>query len=225
MIAIKRPKSKPGRFQDNSLEAVYSAPWIDFMKRAMIVNALAPEEDIGIMAFGKINQDRLTWAMGFFNGQGRNRDAVVSDKEFFNPHRLFPVPPFRFPPMAQRSLLGGILQHRQQRTGPVVRRVHKTGIHAYFHFSERCDAGRRLTRWGLEMEYLYGTFNLKAEYIEGHFATIESIDQSLDLDLNGFYLNLGYILTGEDAPRDLPITPRIVFDPAQGGWGAWQVVD
>ncbi len=35
-----------------SLEAVYSARWTDFIERAMIVNALSPQEDLGIMAFG-----------------------------------------------------------------------------------------------------------------------------------------------------------------------------
>lgn len=32
------------------------------------------------------------------------------------------------------------------------------------------------------------------------------------------------MLTGEDAPRDFAINPLNVFDPANGGWGSWQVV-
>ena len=48
----------------------------------MIVNALAPQEDIGIMAFGKGWNDQIVYALGFFNGQGRNTAAVVDDKDF-----------------------------------------------------------------------------------------------------------------------------------------------
>jgi phosphate-selective porin OprO/OprP len=62
------------------------------------------------------------------------------------------------------------------------------------------------------------------EYLAGRFERIERGSQSCDLDVDGFYLTIGYVLTGEDAARDAAIKPLNVFDPSKGGWGAWEVV-
>lgn len=214
-----------GQFKEPfSLEGVYSARWIDFMERAMIVNALSPQEDIGIMAFGKVCQDRFVWALGFFNGQGRNREAVVDDKDFAT--RLVYAP---FLHSVSQSWLKNLYVGGSFSTGNNERDLSGTefttqALTPFFEFQQGVIRDDGLTRWGLEIEYLYGPFNLKTEYLSGRFETVKSLDLSSDLDVNGFYVNLGYVLTGEDSPRDRPITPRVIFDPSQGGWGAWQVV-
>ncbi|MEW6666355.1 MAG: porin [Thermodesulfobacteriota bacterium] len=210
-------------FEPFSLEAVYSARWTDFIERAMIVNALSPQEDIGIMAFGKVWQDQLVWALGLFNGQGRNRDAVVNDKDITT--RLV-YKPFLHPeslPWLKDLHLGGSFS-----TGNNERDLSGSDFttHAFtpfFDIQPGVSQDDRLTRWGLETEYLYGPFSLKAEYLSGHFQTVKSGNRFGDLDVDGFYLNLAYVLTGEAAPRDAPIKPSSVFDPSLGGWGAWQV--
>ncbi|MBI4774692.1 MAG: hypothetical protein HY788_11020 [Deltaproteobacteria bacterium] len=207
-----------------SLEAVYSARWTDFIERAMIVNALSPQEDIGIMAFGKVYQDQLVWALGFFNGQGRNEDAVVDDKDVTL--RLVYSP---FLHSTSLSWLNNLYVGGSFSTGNNERDLSGTEFSTqaftpFFDFEPGVTQDDRLTRWGLEAEYLYGPFNLKTEYLSGHFETVGNGNEFADLDVNGFYLNLGYILTGENAPRDLPIHPRSVFDPSEGGWGAWQLM-
>jgi phosphate-selective porin OprO/OprP len=207
-----------------SLENVYSARWTDFMERAMIVNAISPQEDIGIMAFGKVDQERLTWALGFFNGQGRNREAVVNDKDFTTRITYSP-----FLHSASLAWLKHLYMGGSFSTGNNERDLSGTefttqAFTPFFIFQQGVTQDDRLTRWGLEIEYLYGPFNLKSEYLSGHFETVESGNRVGGLDVSGFYLNLGYILTGENSPRDLPIKPRVNFDPSKGGWGAWQLV-
>jgi phosphate-selective porin OprO/OprP len=207
-----------------SLEAVYSARWTDFLERAMIINALAPQEGIGIMAFGKVYHDQLTWATGFFNGQGRNRDAVVDDKDFTTRLVYSPFLHSDSRPWLKDLYIGGSFSTGNNERDLSGDEFTTQAFMPFFTFQEGVTQDDRLTRWGLEMEYLYGPFNLKAEYLAGHFETIKSLDQSTDLDVKGFYINLGYILTGEDIPRDQPIKPLVNFDPSEGGWGAWQLV-
>lgn len=207
-----------------SLEAVYSARWTDFMERASIVSALSPEEDIGIMAFGKIYQDQLTWAMGFFNGQGRNTDAAVDDKDFTTRLVYTPFLHSQSLPLFKELYVGGSLS-----TGHNERDLEGTEFRTnartpFFEFQSGVSQDKWLTRWGLEMEYFLGPFHIMSEYLAGHFEKVESGDQSTDLDVDGFYVNLGYVLTGENAARDAAIKPRNVFDLSKGGWGAWEVV-
>lgn len=68
-----------------------------------------------------------------------------------------------------------------------------------------------------------GVVGSSSEYLSGHFEKVGTATRFGELDVDGFYVNLAYILTGEDAVRDLPIKPLGNFDPSQGGWGAWQV--
>ena len=207
-----------------SLEAVYSARWTDFMERAMIVNAVAPQEDIGIMAFGKVWDNQLDWAAGFFNGQGRNQDAIVNDKDFTTRVVYSPFRNSVSLPYLKNLYVGGSFSTGNNERDMSDVEFTTQSFTPFFDFQSGVTQDDRLTRWGLELEYLYGPFNVKTEYLSSHFQKVRSGDRFTDFNVDGFYMNLGYILTGEDSPRDLPIKPRVVFDPSRGGWGAWQLV-
>ena len=207
-----------------SLEAVYSARWTDFMERAMVVNALSPQEDIGLMAFGKVYRNQLEWAAGFFNGQGRNDEAVVDDKDFTARIVYAPFYHSSSLPSLKDLYVGGSFSTGNNERDLSGIEFTTQAFTPFFDFQPGVDQDDRLTRWGLELEYLSGPFNLKTEYLSGHFETVKNTEFSTEFDVHGYYLNLGYVLTGEDSPRDLPIKPKAVFDPSQGGWGAWQVV-
>ena len=73
---------KLGQYKEPfSLESQYSARWIDFVERSIGVTNVQPSEDIGVMVFGKFLDNHVDYAIGFFNGQGRDREAVVDDKD------------------------------------------------------------------------------------------------------------------------------------------------
>jgi phosphate-selective porin OprO and OprP len=211
-------------FEPFSLEAVYSARWTDFMERAMIVNALSPQEDIGIMAFGKVYRDQLTWAMGFFNGQGRNTDAVVNDKDFTTRLVYKPFLHSESLGLLKELYVGGSFSTGNNERGLGGSDFRTHALTPFFDFQSGVSQDDRLTRWGLEIEYFLGPFHMRSEYLAGYFEKIESGNQSGDLDVDGFYVTLGYVLSGENAARDAAIKPRSVFDPSKGGWGAWEVV-
>jgi phosphate-selective porin OprO/OprP len=211
-------------FEPFSLEAVYSSRWTDFIERAMIINALAPQEDIGIMAFGKVYNDRLVWALGFFNGQGRNREAVVDDKDFTTRLAYSPFLHSDSLPWLKYLYLGGSFSTGNNERDLSGSDFRTQAFTPFFDFQPGVAQDDRLTRWGVEAEYLLGPFSAKSEYLSGRFDRVGTAGLFSDLEVSGFYVNLGYVLTGEDATRDAPIKPRVVFDPSEGGWGAWQLV-
>jgi phosphate-selective porin OprO/OprP len=45
-----------------------------------------------------------------------------------------------------------------------------------------------------------------------------------DLYVNGWYVTLSYLLTGEDAQRNKPVRPLNDFNIKEGGWGAFELL-
>lgn len=211
-------------FEPFSLEAMYSALWTDFMERAVIVNTLSPQEDIGIMILGKFWENRMEYGLGFFNGQGRNREAVVDDKDFTA--RLVYSPFLHSSSLIflKKLNIGGSFStgnNKQDLSGFDLKSDAAT---PFFDIQSGVNQDGRLTRWGLELDYAISSFGLKGEYLQGRFDRITKGTSYSNLDLSGGYFTAGYVLTGEDWPQNATIKPRRDFDPARGGWGAFQIL-
>lgn len=207
-----------------SLEAIYSALWTDFLERAVIVNSLSPQEDIGVMVFGKLWSNRIEYGLGAFNGQGRNREAVVDDKDFTG--RLVFTPFLHstsFPSLKKLSFGGsyGTGNNKQDLSGFDLKTEAAT---TFLDIQSGVNQDGRLTRWGLELDYGVGPFGIKGEYLQGRYDDLTKGAAKTYYAQRGAYLTAGYVLTGEDWNLNTTINPRRNFDPAQGGWGAFQLV-
>ncbi len=211
-------------YEPFSMEAVYSARWLDLIERATIVNALSPQEDIGIMAFGKVWDNRFEYALGFFNGQGRNRDSTVSDKDFTTRIAYSPFLHASSLPFLKKLNVGASFSTGNNERDLSGSDLQTEAFTTFFDFQSGVSQDGRLSRGGGELEYLYGPFSLRTEYLYGHFEDIRQGDQFAELTLKGGYVNIGYVVTGEDAPRDNPIKPRCNFDPSTCKWGAFQLM-
>jgi phosphate-selective porin OprO/OprP len=209
-------------FEPFSLEAIYSARWTWFMERAMIVNAISPQEDIGGMLFGKLWDGRLEYGLGVFNGQGRNAAAVVSDKDFTGRVVLTPWAGEAKGHALRGLSLGGSFGAGNNEKSLSGADFQTQGMTTWYDFGANVRQDGELTRWGLEAQYLLGPFSAQGEFLSARFADIRNGSATAGLDVDGYYLNLGWVLTGEDAPGDGTIRPRRDFDPGAGGWGAWQ---
>ena len=141
-------------YEPFSMEAVYSSRWTDLIERAMIVNALAPQEDIGIMAFGKIYEDQLVWAVGAFNGQGRNREAVVDDKDLTTRLVYSPFLHADSLPWLKDLYLGGSFSTGNNERDLSGNDFSTQAFTPFYDFQQVVAMDDRLTRWGLEAEYL-----------------------------------------------------------------------
>jgi phosphate-selective porin OprO and OprP len=83
-----------------------------------------------------------------------------------------------------------------------------------------------LTAWGAELGGLWKNYYFQAEY---YGIEVDRKGPLSDPSFNGWYVQGGWTITGEprrystanatfDAPR-----PAKVFDPKNGGWGAWEL--
>lgn len=211
-------------FEPFSLEAIYSALWTDFIERAVVVNTLSPQEDIGVMILGKLSQNQIEYGFGFFNGQGRNREAVVDDKDFTARVVFSPFLHSSSLPALKKLSFGGSFSTGNNKQDLSGFDLKTDGTTTFYDIQSGVNQDGRLTRWGLEVDYGVGPFGLKAEYLQGRFDQITRGVPKAGLDLSGGYFTAGYVLTGEDWPQNEPIKPKRDFDPAKGGWGAFQVL-
>lgn len=210
-------------FEPFSLEAVYSARWTWFMERAMIVNAISPTEDIGVMFLGKLWDGRLEYGAGVFNGQGRNTSATVDDKDFTA--RVVLTPWVNAPKGdSLRGLsFGGSFGTGNNQKNLAGNSFQTQGFTSWYEFASGVSQDGGLTRWGLEGQYLLGPFSVQGEYLRARYDDIKRGGASAGLEVDGYYFNVAWVLTGENAPGNSAIRPRHDFDPSKGGWGAWQL--
>lgn len=85
------------------------------------------------------------------------------------------------------------------------------------------------TIFALEGALVEGPFALEGEYYRSFLDRKDGLD---NLDFFGFYLQTSFFVTGESRGTqyqtaygefDSPVYPLHPFDPAAGGWGAWQL--
>ncbi|RJX28724.1 MAG: hypothetical protein C4525_15890 [Desulfarculus sp.] len=209
-------------FEPFSLEAVYSARWTWFMERAMIVNAISPQEDIGVMLLGKLWDGRLEYGLGVFNGQGRNTSATVDDKDFTARVALTPWAQTPKGDALRGLSFGGSFGTGNNEKSLAGNSFQTQGFTSWYEFASGVSQDGGLTRWGLEAQYLLGPFSVQGEYLRARYDDLKRAGSSAGLEVDGYYLSLAWVLTGEDAPGDAAIKPRRDFNPSTGGWGAWQ---
>jgi phosphate-selective porin OprO/OprP len=215
---------KLGQFKEPfSLESQYSARWIDFVERSMGVTALQPAEDLGVMVFGNIWDSRVIYGIGIFNGQGRDEDAVVDDKDLTG--RVV-VQPFRQQKdtLFEKLHIGGSLGFGNNEIDLGDKDFKTAGKTTFYDFVSNAESDGKLIRYDAELEWLRGPFNLTTEFIATYFDTVKTGNAENELTVNSWYLTLSYVLTGEDAVRNAPIRPYDSFDLKEIGWGAWQLL-
>ncbi len=215
---------KIGQFKEPfSLESQYSARWIDFVERSIGVTTMQPAEDIGVMLSGNFWDNRAVYGVGFFNGQGRNGNAVVDDKDVTG---RIAVQPFRADKdsLLEKLYVGGSFGfgHNERALGS--RDVKTAGQTSFVDFVADAQSDDDLVRYDLELEWLLGPFDFTTEFISTDFDKVQSGSTEEDLTMNSWYATVSYVLTGEDAMRNKPIRPKEKFDLKQGGLGAWQLL-
>jgi phosphate-selective porin OprO/OprP len=215
---------KLGQFKEPfSLESQYSARWIDFVERSMGVTTLQPAEDVGIMLFGSFWDSRVVYGLGAFNGQGRDEDAVVDDKDVTG--RVV-VQPFRQQKdsLFEKLYVGGSFGFGNNEIDLGNRDFKTAGKTTFYDFVSDAESDGRLIRYDAELEWLKGPFDLTTEFIGTHFDEVKAGIEKDELTVNSWYITFSYVLTGEDAQRNKPIKPFKNFDVKEGGWGAFQLL-
>ena len=213
------------------LERLESATELNFVERGTPTN-IAPNRDLGVMAFGDLASERVTYAVGIFNGvvDGGSTDnddhsgKDVAARVFVLPFKKAkdsPLENFGF------GLAGTSGTQRGTLTAPNLP-TYKTAAQQTF-FRYRSDAtadGTTLAdgqhwRIGPQAYYYIGPAGVLTEYYVSS-QHVRRATASDNVRSTAWQVEGTYALTGEkESYRG--IVPHRVFDRANGGWGGFEV--
>ena len=203
---------------------------------------LVPNRDLGFELHGDLFQGIASYAAGIFTGVGDARNSSLSDFEddkafearvFFQPFKTLSVPALQgfgfglagsFEEMQGTNTIG-----LPATTGGNLPGYATVGQQQFFAFN---PTNRSVVadgqHWRLSPQgyYYYGPFGLLGEYVISD-QQVKSAGtgpaHSAFLANTAWQIAGSWLLTGEDATYGVVI-PRHSFNPASGGWGAWQLV-
>lgn len=190
------------------LEEQTSSKDITAIERTMIINALAPGKNYGA-SLGSFS-DEFTWMVGVYDHgeEGNNIATGITGRMTFAPvvtkDEVFHLG-FGY---RQSQLEGNEYGEADQRL-----EIHT----ANEKVGSGSIMGESLTAYNLEVAYAAGPFHAQAEYFD---AEIDGGGWTTDTDIEGYYAQFGYVLTGESRPYSKGKFKRV---KPQGNSGAWEL--
>ncbi|MDR3229026.1 MAG: OprO/OprP family phosphate-selective porin [Puniceicoccales bacterium] len=198
---------------------------------ASFQNFLAPDRDIGLEALGTLGDGLFGYRVGLVNnvenngtGTTNTRDLGDGDPAFAG---RFTVSPFKNSGTVFSALAFSVGAKIGNQDGPMTA-MQTNGRQTALDWGPLRASGL-LTQISPGIEY-YGVspFSFAAELVwerrdvsGANAATGAAFDNAID-NL-GWRVSAGYVLTGETATK-AGVKPTSVFNPAKGGWGAFEVV-
>lgn len=228
-----------GKFKvPQGLEQLTSSSNILFVERSLMTN-IAPDRDIGVMAYGKPWGPIFEYTFGVWNGneradwQGKGKDSGVdnSDRKDFGGR-------IQLSPFANTDnfwikglQMGGWFNYGQEEDVPA---AGKDGILSYktaagtTFFKTGKDVrqdGDRL-RAGWDVAWTWGPVMFVSEWqvmnSELFNPALPAARRQANVDTQAWAVQASWLLTGEDATLK-GVKPKKDFDPKKGGWGAWEL--
>ncbi len=232
------------------LERLQSAADIKFIERAY-PTSLVPNRDIGIQFSGNLLSNRLSYAIGFFNGaldgsssENNSSPDVDNNRDKDIDARIFSNPFLNSDNSALRGLGVGVAWSHAVDAGadvnatatntllPAYRTVgqqtffsYRTGTTVGSPDGYTLSSGKR-SRVAPQFYYYVGPFGLLGEYTEvaQRVRRTAAADTRADtLHHDAWQLAASWLLTGEDASFK-GVIPRSSYRPGQEGRGAVELV-
>jgi phosphate-selective porin OprO/OprP len=219
-----------GRFREPvGLEQLQSDSWAFFAERS-IVSQFVPNRDVGVQLGGDLLDKKLSYAIGVFDGvpdaaNNSNNTDTNNDKDVAA--RVFATP-FKGAKNALDGLGFGIAGSvgRQNSTngatGSLTSGYKTDGQQTWFAYRSTATAQGETWRISPQADYYHGPIGAMAEYV---VSTVHAANGANHQDLNNraWQLSGSYVITGEDASY-LGVVPKTNFSPADGTWGAFELV-
>jgi phosphate-selective porin OprO/OprP len=203
-------------------------------ERSLFFNNFGQNRDDGIMAFGRLLDDKLGYGVGIFNGD-RNGVIPLHDSRHFS--GLINAKPFNnwTDSLLENFNVGGsfyagrqsnipqpvILRTIVPMTGNAVAGVPFLGLNPDVR-SQGFEA-----YWDLHVAWFYRQLALIGEWGSGaqQYATTKNLNDRARIPVQSFYVQAGYLLTGETRSSVGIVKPDHPFNLARGqfGLGAWEL--
>jgi phosphate-selective porin OprO and OprP len=209
-----------------SLERLQSAADMMFAERGH-PNSLAPSRDYGVMVYGEPLPE-LEYQLAVFNG---NADLGNSDDDADNHKdvvaRVFTLPFKQGDNQYLKQFgigLAGSYGERSSTTTTTQLPTYRTpGQLAYFTYGTGVHANGEQWRLYPQAYYYYNSLGILAEYaISSQELKVGAVQDSFEH--HAWQVAASYLLTGEDANFKGAVKPNADFNPANGTWGAFEVV-
>ena len=204
-----------------SLESQYSSLWTDFIEKSIGVANLEPAEDLGAMIYGNPFGGRVEYAVGAFNGRARTLD---DNNDNFDVAGRLVVAPFKKSKseLLRELYVGGSVTSGHSDETLAATGFTTSGGSRFATYSAGTRHADYRSRYGGELQWIFGSGDIKAEYLTSRFNAVERLGIKEDVVADGWYVSGSYILTGEKKVRDKWIEPKRIFSIKDGGWGAWE---
>jgi phosphate-selective porin OprO/OprP len=205
-------------------ELLQGDPYLLFPERAL-ASSLVPNRDVGFQVQGDLSP-RLHYAAGIFNGvpDGSSSTADIdpnNGKDLAGRLVWQPFRSTRTPPDALNGLGLQIGGSAGRQTGALP--TFRTSVgQTYFSYAAGAAASGDRRRVTPAVFYYYKSFGAFAEYMRSTQAVARSGNEA-DVTNQGWEVSGSLVLTGEPA-SDRGVRPKNSFDPANGHWGALQMV-
>lgn len=217
-----------------SLERMSSSKYMPFIERALPVDNLTPDRDIGFMVHGAYNPFGLHYGVGIFNGTRANEGDADNHKDLVARVGLSPFEK-RGPEILKGLHLGVSSSYGEQDLAYAGDRDYfwnkgewKTaGDTEFAQLNDGVTHDGKRKRIGVELAWLRGPFSVQGEWMKVYMDDMRNRwGESHDLSTQGAYVALSYFLFGgernfksSEAAFSRP-TITNVFDPSKGTWGA-----
>lgn len=229
----KGAKIRIGQFKPFfGLERSYSTNFTDFTELSLATNngsIFTSTYDRGVMLYG----DPLPWLnynAYVVNGTGQNNDDVNDAKDIggrinanFASLAEIQNAVIHVGASASKGSIGF-----STAAGSSISQVTESSGATFFTITGLGNSKADRSRWGLEAAVAYGPLKLQTEYINANFEGIKTPAVTFDNDINVWYADLNWLVTGEswsDAYKSGVfgrIKPKHNFDD-KDGWGAFEL--
>ena len=203
-------------------------------ERSLFFNNFGLNRDLGVMGYGRLFDNRFEYAAGIFNGS-RNGFVAPTDNKFFAGYVNFkPFVNAEGSVFENFNIGGSVLEGNEQivpipailRTNVATTGNSVAGI-PFLAFNNNVRQSGSLSFWDLHTAWYYQGLAVIAEWQSGFqdYALTSNLAARTHLPVQSYYIEAGYLLTGETRSSVGIVKPRHPFRLKQGqfGLGAWEL--
>jgi len=203
-------------------------------ERSLFFNNFGLNRDLGVMGYGRLFANTLDYAAGIFNG-ARNGFVAPTDDKFFAAYANFkPFVNAEGSVLENFNIGGSVLEGNEQivpipatlRTNVPTTGNAVAGV-PFLGFNSNVRQSGSLSFWDLHTAWYYQQLAVLAEWQSGFqdYAQTSNLAARTHLPVQSYYIEAGYLLTGETRSSVGIVKPRHPFNLKQGqfGLGAWEL--
>jgi len=202
----------------NSLEEMSSSRYITFMERGQATDAFRLDRRLGVALV--TGGDNYSFRAGVFGGNPNEDSSGSSMSESWAVAGRFTFAPINTDTQVLHLGVSARVYDRGDNSGAAIRVRSRPNVHLAERLVDVNTGAGQSTLYGLEAAWISGPLHIHGEYLT------EDAEGSTD-DFQGYFVNLGWFLTGEQRSyrassgafrRTSPANPV-----SEGGNGAWEL--